>query len=41
MWAFPPNLKNDLDKNISTNHIFANQYLGLQNMRLGFCCFDI
>lgn len=34
MWAYPPNLKNDLDKNISTNHMFANQYLGLQNMRL-------
>ena len=34
MWAYTPNLKNDLDKNISTNHIFANQYWWLQNMRL-------
>ena len=27
-------LSHDLDKNISTNHIFANQYWWLQNMRL-------
>lgn len=39
MWAYPPNLKNDLDKNISTNHMFANQYFGLLNMRLGLLSF--
>ena len=32
--GFSSKSNNDLDKNISTNHMFANQYLGLLNMRL-------